>query len=175
VDGALGGVDAALDAAEESLAGGEGSGEAKLLRVFVVTFSAIILALEFRIPDFGLGFAEAAELPIGGDDGVDEDGFLRAGGLEAVVIAGFGAVRASGSSPRMTWDSAWMPDLRAFIRAMALPAVVRGPVLFCELRRFASICLRVGINGKSTDGWACARAQDSRRAGEFWGWMSGNG
>jgi hypothetical protein len=56
--------------------------------------------------NFGFGFAEAAKLPIGCDDGVDHDGFLRAGGLEAFVVTGFEGVRASASSPRMTCDSA---------------------------------------------------------------------
>jgi hypothetical protein len=38
------------------------------------------------LPDLGLGFAEAAELPFGGDYGVDEVALLGGGGLKTLVI-----------------------------------------------------------------------------------------
>src|SRR5471030_857770 len=53
------------------------------------------------------------------------------------------AVRASsaaGSSPRMMWDAAWMPDLMALREEAALPSGEVGPVDFWEFRRFALIC-----------------------------------
>jgi hypothetical protein len=38
------------------------------------------------LPELGLGFAEAAELPLGGYHGIDEEALVGSGGLKAVVI-----------------------------------------------------------------------------------------
>jgi hypothetical protein len=46
---------------------------------------------------------------------------------------------------QLTWDLALTPELRALKRDMAFPSEERGPVDFCELRRFASTWLSVGI------------------------------
>jgi hypothetical protein len=152
VEGPFGGIEAALEATEDSLGPDEGFGEGKFLRFFIVAFGASVLALEFRIPDFGLGLAEPAEEPVGGDDGIDEDGFLGTGGLKAVVIAGpkgfefFGIFAADDLGLGVDAGS------EAFMEETALPATVRGPVLFCELRRFAWIWRMLAINAKSTGG-----------------------
>ena len=55
------------------------------------------------------------------------------------------AARATGSSPRMIWDSLSMPDFRAFWEDAALPSTGAWQVDFCALRRFASVCLSVAI------------------------------
>src|SRR5450432_3340558 len=95
------------------------------------------------------------------------------------------AVRASsaaGSSPRMMWDAAWMPDFKALSEEAALPSGEVGPVDFWELRRLALVCAcdvmlepRVG----SGDAECCVAValsyfQLSMRVREFWlarGWM----
>jgi len=38
------------------------------------------------LPELGLGFAEAAKLPLGGYHGVDQEALFGGGGLEAVVV-----------------------------------------------------------------------------------------
>jgi hypothetical protein len=45
----------------------------------------------------------------------------------------------------MRLDLASMPDPRAFMLETALPATERGPEERKALRRFAAICLMVGI------------------------------
>src|SRR5450432_2837786 len=47
---------------------------------------------------------------------------------------------SAGSSPRMMWDAAWMPDFRALREEAALPSGEVGPVDFWEFRRLAFIC-----------------------------------
>src|SRR3954468_13319183 len=59
--------------------------------------------------------------------------------------------RIWGNSPGASCGSGtWMapsPCCRALRRLLALPSSVFGPVLFCALRRFASICFAVAIFG----------------------------
>jgi len=95
VERALGGVDAALEAGEGVLLGHEGAAQG-LVHVLFVPFGPIILFLESALPGFRLGFAETAEEPVGGDQGVDEDGLFGARGLEAFVVAGFQSVEVLG-------------------------------------------------------------------------------
>ena len=76
---ALGGIDAAMEAGQRVLEAHEG--EAGRDKIFL---GAAILHDVF--PDLGLGFAEAAELPVGGYHGIDEEALLGGGGLEAVVV-----------------------------------------------------------------------------------------
>src|SRR5471030_2024529 len=62
------------------------------------------------------------------------------------------AVRASsaaGSSPRMMWDAAWMPDLMALREEAALPSGEVGPVDFWEFSRLAFICAWEDMLGTS--------------------------
>src|SRR5216117_3566306 len=50
------------------------------------------------------------------------------------------ASKAAGSSPGRMRVSAYRPYLRLLRRTAARPSGVDGPVLFCALRRLASIC-----------------------------------
>src|ERR1019366_6680806 len=59
------------------------------------------------------------------------------------------AASAAGLSPEAASFTASMPVLRAFMREMALPCSVRGPVESCALARLAAICFWVGIRPPS--------------------------
>src|ERR1035438_434231 len=76
-------------------------------------------------------------------------------------------------------DLAWMPDLRLFMEATALPVMEVGPVDFWELRRLASICRRVDMVAPGVraslglaGGSACPTLRLARRSGEFGGRMA---
>src|SRR5450432_4386275 len=56
---------------------------------------------------------------------------------------------SAGSSPRMMWDAAWIPDFRALREEAALPSGEVGPVDFLEFRRLASICAWEDMLGTS--------------------------
>src|ERR1035437_1892925 len=60
------------------------------------------------------------------------------------------AARAAGSSPEAASFLASMPVLRAFLREMALPGSVRGPVESCALERLARICFWVATGPPAT-------------------------
>src|SRR5476649_917023 len=88
------------------------------------------------------------------------------------------AVRASSSarfSPGMMWDSACMPDFKAFREQAALPSGEVGPVDFWEFRRFALICAWEDMLGnlvwdrgmRNVRGAALSYFQLSTRAMEF--------
>jgi len=79
------------------------------------------------------------------DEDIDEEAFFGGGGKEALAIFPGEVSRAAESSPRMRLDLASMPDPRAFMLETALPATERGPLDRRALRRFAAICLMVGI------------------------------
>jgi hypothetical protein len=55
--------------------------------IFVVAGPSLGI-LEFDLPELGLDLTEAAEEPIGGNQGMDEDTLLRCDGLEAILVAG---------------------------------------------------------------------------------------
>ena len=76
---ALGGIDAAMEAGQVLLAEDEGAAGGDKVFLGAPLLHAVL-------PDLGLGFAEAAELPIGGYEGIDEEAAIGGGGLEAVVI-----------------------------------------------------------------------------------------
>ena len=76
---ALGGIEAAMEAREGFRA--EDKGPAGRDKIFLgAPFMHGVL------PELGLGFAEAAELPLGGCHGVDEEALFGGGGLKAVVM-----------------------------------------------------------------------------------------
>jgi hypothetical protein len=76
---ALGGIDAAMQAVESIQAGMEGlPGRHDIFAAIPVQHG--------DIPELGLGFAEAAELPLGGYHGIDEEAPFGGGGLKAVVM-----------------------------------------------------------------------------------------
>jgi hypothetical protein len=79
VVGALGGIDAALEAAEGVLAAAEG-----------LAGSAVVFGspgvLHFAFEDFGIDSAKAAEQPLVVDEDVDEEAFFGGGGKEALAI-----------------------------------------------------------------------------------------
>jgi hypothetical protein len=81
VVGALGGIDAALEAAEGVCAAAEG------LAGSTVVFGSPGI-LHFAFEDFGIDSAKAAEQPLVVDEGVDEEAFFGGGGPETVVIFG---------------------------------------------------------------------------------------
>ena len=80
---ALGRVDAALETNEGAIAAGEGVAEG---RVLVEGKSRIHLVF----PNLGVGFGEAAELPVVTDEGIDIEALFGGGGAEAFEIFGGG-------------------------------------------------------------------------------------
>jgi hypothetical protein len=76
---ALGGIDAAMEAGQRVLAAHEGAAGRDKIFLGTPRMHAVV-------PDLGLGLAEAAELPLGGYHGIDEEAVFGAGGLEAVVV-----------------------------------------------------------------------------------------
>jgi hypothetical protein len=89
---ALGGIDAALEAREgfgavvEDAADGLGLG-----RIVIVIVKEGAAVLGGPGPEEGLGFAEAAELPLGRDKGVNQTAGVGRGGVESgVVVLGEG-------------------------------------------------------------------------------------
>jgi hypothetical protein len=73
VVGALGGIDAALEAAKGGLAAAEG------LAGSTVVFGSPGV-LHFAFEDFGIDSAKAAEQPLVVDEGIDEEAFFGGGG-----------------------------------------------------------------------------------------------
>ena len=92
VIGAIGGDESALQAVEDALAAGEGVAEHDFL-VEALPFPGL---LEFDLPELRLDFAQAAEEPVGGDQGIDEDALFGSGGLEAFVVAGGESIEGGG-------------------------------------------------------------------------------
>jgi hypothetical protein len=79
VVGALGGIDAALEAAEGGLAAAEGlAGRAVLFRGPGIP--------HFAFEDFGIDSSKAAEEPVVVDEDVDEEAFFGGSGKEALAI-----------------------------------------------------------------------------------------
>jgi hypothetical protein len=76
---ALGVIHAAMEAGQEFLAVEVGAGG-------IDEFFLGAPGMHAVLPDLGLGFAEAAELPLGGNHGIDEEALLGGGGLKALVI-----------------------------------------------------------------------------------------
>jgi hypothetical protein len=76
---ALGVVHAAMEAGQEFLAVEVGAGGIDEVFLGAPGLHAVF-------PDLGLGFAEAAELPLGGYHGIDEEALLWGGGLKALVL-----------------------------------------------------------------------------------------
>jgi hypothetical protein len=119
--------------------------------------------------------------PLGGDEGIDERDLVGPVGWNSRRNT---AVRASSSarfSPGMMWDSACMPDFKAFREQAALPSGEVGPVDFWEFSRLALICAwedmlepRVGSGMRNVRGAALSYFQLSMRVREFrrvMGWM----
>jgi hypothetical protein len=79
VVGAVGGIEAALEA-------GEGAGAVGGHVADGVVLIDVDGGLDFVPPDLGFGATEAAELPIGGDEGIDQEALLGCLGMEAVVV-----------------------------------------------------------------------------------------
>jgi hypothetical protein len=79
VVGALGRIDATLEAAEGGLAAAEGlAGRAVFLQGPGI--------LHFAFEDLGIDSAKAAEQPLVVDEDVDEEAFFGGGGKEALAI-----------------------------------------------------------------------------------------
>jgi hypothetical protein len=81
VVGAVGGVDAALEAVEILAAGVPDLGH-------IETFDRGVEAFEIVPPDLRFEGAEAALEPLGGDEGIDQGAHFGSGGLVAVVVFG---------------------------------------------------------------------------------------
>jgi len=79
--GALGGVDAALEANENAVAAGEGVAEGRAL---VEAKSRI----HFIFPDLGVGLGEATELPVIADESVHIEALFGSGGPETFEVFG---------------------------------------------------------------------------------------
>jgi hypothetical protein len=109
-EGALGGVDAALEAFE--VTGGVAEGVAK-----GGIFVGVEEAGDGVCPNLGVDFGEAAELPDVADEGVDEMALLGVAG----------------------WKRSRYSAVRVLREEAALPWAERGPVDFWALRRLASI------------------------------------
>ena len=77
--GALGAIDAALEAAEGGLAAGEG------LAGSTVVFGSPGI-LHFAFEDLGIDSSKAAEQPFVVDEGIDEEAFFGGGRKEALAI-----------------------------------------------------------------------------------------
>jgi hypothetical protein len=88
--GALGGVDAALEAFEGALAELVGVAEG----VILVEAEG---AFHFVLPNLGIDSGKTAELPVAADEGVDKEALLRRGGLEAVEVPGGEGVEVLGA------------------------------------------------------------------------------
>src|SRR5579872_680223 len=75
-------------------------------------------------------------------------------------------------SPVRTRVSAVRPWVRPLKRTAARPASVLGPVLFCALRRLASICFRVAIDApiRLDDSWSVLGWRDSFGVSDCGGW-----
>ncbi len=88
VEGALGGIDAALEEMERMIRAGGDVAERGVLIESVEGFRGVG---ELVGPELGFGAAEAAELPIGANEVVDEGAFGGSGGLPLeVIVAGEG-------------------------------------------------------------------------------------
>jgi hypothetical protein len=87
--GALGGVDAALEAVEGVAAVVVGLGDLEPLDGAEET-------PDFVIPELRFEGAEAALQPLGGDEGVDQGAHFGSDGLEALVILGGEKVESRG-------------------------------------------------------------------------------
>jgi hypothetical protein len=139
VVGAVGGVDAALEAGEVAHVTREQAAEGPLgvEPVQANAFGHLVL------PQLGFDFAEAAEHPFAGDQRIDQEALLGGGGRKRSWYSAVRASRASASSPGMTLDLASMPVFRALKREAALPSTEgpegTPPEDFCALRRLASI------------------------------------
>jgi hypothetical protein len=80
VEGAIGGIDAALEEREVFAA----ADEIQALAVGVFA-DGVVSALV--VPDFGVGEGVAAQEPLGVDEGSDEEGLLGSGGFPAEEVA----------------------------------------------------------------------------------------
>ncbi len=107
VEGALGGIDAALEEVELMVRAGHDLAERGLLAESTEGFRGID---EFVGPELGLGAAQTAELPIGADKIVDEGAFGGSGGLPLeVIVVGEGFELAgvlAGDDLRFGFDAA---------------------------------------------------------------------
>ena len=79
--GALGGVDAALEADEDWGAFAEGVAEGRVIVELEGGFQCVL-------PDLGVDFGETAELPVVADEGVEVVALFGGGGVEAVDVFG---------------------------------------------------------------------------------------
>ena len=79
--GALDGVDAALEAAEDFVIAVVDLGHLE-------PFDGVVEALDVVLPELRFEGAEAALEPLGGDEGVDQGAHFGSGGLVAVVVFG---------------------------------------------------------------------------------------
>ena len=82
---ALGGVDAALHVVKIITGALEDLAERSFL---VQTFIRVARIAELVVPELGFGTAEAAELPIGVDEGVDQKTLEGTNGLELAMVVG---------------------------------------------------------------------------------------
>ena len=80
VVGALGGIDAALQAGEGIAVVVEDLAQRRRFT------AGNLLAGDLMGPQIGLDTAETAELPVGGDEGIDEEALEGGGGLELAVV-----------------------------------------------------------------------------------------
>ena len=135
--GPVGGIDAVLEMGEASVVALVGDGQGKLR--FASNGTHIVS------PDLDFELGEAVEEPGVTSDGGDEDFLLGVGGLEAEEEGVFEIEESEGVFAYDGGDWAKMPCLSPLAATTALPAAVRGPVDFRELRRLASICLMDGI------------------------------
>ena len=90
---ALSGIDAALQAVEGVDAALEDMTEGV---VFIDTVGLVLGGVGMKSPELGFDAAQAAELPIGVDERIDQETFEGRGGLELLVIIGGEGVEGGG-------------------------------------------------------------------------------
>jgi len=80
--GALGGIDTALQASEDVHLADEGKAQGTIF----LDIPGFADRIGFVEPELGFDGAEAAELPLGVYQGIDEEAGKRCGGLELVMV-----------------------------------------------------------------------------------------
>ena len=141
VVGALGGIDAALEAAKGVCAAAKG------LACRAVLFRGPGI-LGFAFEDFSIDSAKAAEQPLILDEDVDEEALLGGGWLPAFPVLLDEVLEFDGVLAGDDLRFGVNADFGGVEAETALPSGERGPVDFCALRRFAWICWMVAIKEK---------------------------
>ena len=136
------GADARLVVALECSAHGSWAVHVKGLREVDVV---VHVAWEVPAEDVGFHSADASSAPVAEEHLMEAEEFCRPGWFVLLVEGLREVVEGLDVFSRRMASWAQSPCFRELRRTLALPSGVRGPVLFCALRRFASNCLSEGI------------------------------